>query len=200
MSCTRTCFVPFRSRLLTLREQRYSELSTPTSEDAANCDSSSIYEDCVCGARCSYADVVPPEHGRLIQRLNSPDYRLTFLYEEFDGPAYGQYCLAKYLDKQRAEMMGPQKLVFEHPSLLPWPSRTHPPTETFELPTLPATADPPPAVIISPPRSRLQRLQQCIVDELENAVAVLCIGLIIYTCIFLFFLYNVFTRGLLRSH
>ena len=44
------------------------------------------------------------------------DTHLPFLCEAFDAPAYGHHCLAKYLERQREETMGPQKLVFEYPS------------------------------------------------------------------------------------
>ncbi|KAL4061743.1 hypothetical protein J3A83DRAFT_3835056 [Scleroderma citrinum] len=185
--------------------RRYSELSVPTSEDTASNDSTSIYEDCVCDAACSHPDASELEDRWLPQRLRPRDSLSSLLYEagsgavELDGLEYGYYCLTKYLDKQREAMKAPQKLVFEHPSLLPWPSRNLPPIETFER-LAPPAPDPPQVVVVSPSRSHLQQLQQCIVDEFENAVTVLCIGLIIYTCIFLFFLYNVFTRGLLRSH
>ncbi|KAI5992349.1 hypothetical protein F5J12DRAFT_457302 [Pisolithus orientalis] len=172
--------------------RRFSELSTPTSDDASDGDSQSIYEDCMCDF-----------DRQLVQRLRPKDSRSSFFYEtesgtvKFDEQGYGHYCLTKYLDKQRAEMMSPQTITFEHPALLPWPSRNLAP----EMPQ-PLTCVPPSSLqlVISPPRSRFQRLQQCIVDEIENAVAILCIGVIIYTCIFVFFLYRVFTGGLLRSH
>ena len=189
----------FYSGLLTdFHRQRFSGLSTLSDEHAAGSDSASIYEDCVCDASCSHTHLVELG-GLLLQRLNSPDTRLPFLCEAFDAPAYGHHCLAKYLERQREETMGPQKLVFEHPSLLPWPSRSLPSTDSCGASSSTA-AHPPQTATIPPPHHRLQRLQQCIVDEFENAVAVLCIGFIIYTCLFLFFLYNTFTRGLLRSH
>lgn len=183
--------------------RRCSQLSTPTSDDASEGDSQSIYADCVCDFTCPHTDLMESADRQLVQRLRPKDSRASFFYEtesgaiKFDEQGYGHYCLAKYLDKQTLKTMGPQPITFEHPALLPWPSRNH----SLETPQ-PQALKPPSSMqlVISLPRSRFQRLQQCIVDEIENAVAILCIGLIIHTCIFVFFLYRVFTGGLLRSN
>ncbi|KAI6106631.1 hypothetical protein EDD16DRAFT_166778 [Pisolithus croceorrhizus] len=182
---------------------RCSQLSSPTSDDGSEVDSQSIYADCVCDFTCPHADLTDSADCQLVQRLRPKDSRASFIYEtesgvvKFDEQGYGHYCLAKYLDKQTLKTMSPQPITFEHPALLPWPSRNI----SLETPQ-PLAFKPPSSIqlVISPPRSRFRRLQQCIVDEIENAVAILCIGLIIHTCIFVFFLYRVFTGGLLRSH
>ncbi|KAI6030042.1 hypothetical protein EDC04DRAFT_116555 [Pisolithus marmoratus] len=184
--------------------RRCSELSSP-SDDASDGDSQSNYEDCACDFTCSNSDLTESGNRQLVQRLRPKDSLSYFIYEmesgavEFDEQGYGHYCLTKYLDKQRAKMMSPQPITFEHPALLPWPSDNCDVSPEIPRPPayIPASY---PQPVISPPRSRFQRLQQCIVDEIENAVAILCIGVIVYTCIFVFFLYRVFTGGLLRSH
>lgn len=170
--------------------RRPGDVSTPTEEETPHCDVESIYEDCICDL-VSPVDVAA-ELERV--RLRHKESRRPFFYASdsgtinFDRVSYGQYCLSKYIEKERRSP--PLKLVL-HP--LP-PS---PVIKEFKPLSFPRPTPRPPAD--TSPRSPIRCVQQCIVDEFENAVVVLAIGLTIYTCIFLFFLYNVFVRLFSRS-
>ncbi|KIJ07029.1 hypothetical protein PAXINDRAFT_103139 [Paxillus involutus ATCC 200175] len=184
--------------------RRYGDPYATSSESSRDTDSQSIYEDCLSNYPGFRLDIQTLEdrksfEAQLIEESRTSDFFETeYGYTRFDRTGYRHYCLSICFDKQREASRAPKKLVFEHPAHLPWPSRA-PPSPTFELPEWAQPLPPLPASVPPPPRPLLKRLQKCIVDEVENAIVVLIIGLFIHACIFLYFLYDVFTRGLVPS-
>ncbi|KAH7882767.1 hypothetical protein F5I97DRAFT_316633 [Phlebopus sp. FC_14] len=167
------------------------------SKGDADSDSESIYEDCASDYVGLKADLEALEDREFLKQLQIEEARTSLFYETefgctaFDRKAYAHYCLGKFLDKQREEAWSPKKPVFENPVL---PTRTLP-AISFELPEW-ARPRPMPVQVTPPPRPLLERIHKRIVDEIENAVVVLIIGITIHTCIYAFFFYKVFTRGL----
>ncbi|KAF9221754.1 hypothetical protein BS17DRAFT_242194 [Gyrodon lividus] len=184
--------------------RRYGDPYAKSSESSFDADSQSIYEDCLSDYPGLQADLQALAYRGYIEERRIEDSRKSEFFEtefgatKFDRRGYGHYCLSKCIDKQREDSRTPKKLVFEHPAHLPWPSRA-PPLPSFELPEWARPLPPLPTPVPSPPRPLFRRLQKCIVDEIENAIVVLIIGLFIHACIFLYFLYDVFTRGLVPS-
>ena len=121
ISRTSTYSTSLLGLLTDFHRQKYSGLSTSSSKHVVGSDSSSIYEDCVCDASCSHTDLVELG-GLLLQRLLLQT--LACLVRSIQCPSVCHHCLAKHLEKQREETMAPQKLIFEHSSLLPWPTQS----------------------------------------------------------------------------
>ncbi|KIK92284.1 hypothetical protein PAXRUDRAFT_830093 [Paxillus rubicundulus Ve08.2h10] len=184
--------------------RRYDNPYTAFSESSRDTDSQSIYEDCLSDYPGFLLDIQTLEDSEYFQAQlreesrTSDFFETEFGYTKFDRTGYRHYCLSICFDKQREASRAPKKLVFEHPAHLPWPSRA-PPSPTFEPPEWDRPWPALPASVSPPPRPLLKRLQKCIVDEVENAIVVLMVGLFIHACIFLYFLYDVFTRGLVPS-
>lgn len=169
-------------------------------------DCRSVYEDCLSDYPGCLADLQVLEGdersdtGPLKCIRRSEFYETEFGIATFDRTGYANYCLSRWLDKQREEeARAPRKLVFEDPALLPWPSRTLPPPSRTLLDV--ACSMPPPlsSPICRPPPSLPRRILKHVEDELQNALVVLFIGLFIHICLFLFLLYDILTRGLIPS-
>ncbi|KAG8215495.1 hypothetical protein J3R82DRAFT_9128 [Butyriboletus roseoflavus] len=166
-------------------------------------DCRSVYEDCLLDYPGFLVDLQVLEGD---ERSDTPFgcVRRSEFYETesgiatFDRTGYANYCLSRWIDKQREEARAPRKLVFEDPVLLPWPSRTLPPPSSGSL-EMSCPMPPLPSPIYRPPRSLPRRMWRYIEDELQNAIVVLIIGLFIHICLFLFLLYDILTRGLIPS-
>ncbi|KIJ64370.1 hypothetical protein HYDPIDRAFT_28813 [Hydnomerulius pinastri MD-312] len=180
--------------------RRYSDPYTKSPEATTGADVASIYEDCLFDYLGFKADLQALEDREYLDERRIEDSRTSAFYEtefgvtKFDRVGYAQDCLSKWIDKQREAERAPKKLVLEDPAHLPWPSRALP-SVSFERPDWARPRPPKPTPVLPSPRSLIERVQTRIVDEFENAVVVLSIGLLIYTCLFLYFLYDVFTRG-----
>lgn len=162
-------------------------------------DCRSVYEDCLSDYPGCLADLQVFEGDERSDIRRSEFYETESGIATFDRTGYANYCLSKWLDKQREEARAPRKLVFEDPVLLPWPSRTLPPPSS-NPPDLACPMPPPrPSPICRPPRSLPRRIWKLVEDELQNAIVVLIIGLFIHICLFLFLLYDILTRGLIPS-
>ena len=163
-------------------------------------DSHSVYEDCLSDHPGFVADlqVLEGDERSDTRPLKSEFYETESGIATFDRAGYANYCLSMWLDKQREEARNPKKLVFEDPVLLPWPKRTLPPP-SCNSPDVARPVPSLPAPICTPPRSLPRRVLKHVEDELQNAVVVLIIGSFIHTCLFLYLLYDVLTRGLIPS-
>ncbi|KAH0834102.1 hypothetical protein J3R83DRAFT_11390 [Lanmaoa asiatica] len=111
-------------------------------------DCRSVYEDCLSDYPGFLADLQVLEGDERSDTRPLKCIRRSEFYETesgiatFDRTGYANYCLSRWLDKQREEARTPRKLVFEDPALLPWPSRTlsppssNPPDVTCPMPPL----------------------------------------------------------------
>lgn len=192
---------------------RYSLFNRIQEHDAVPCqppkllleaDCRSVYEDCLSDHPGFLVDLHVLEGDEPSNTRSLECVRRSEFYETesgiatFDRIGYANYCLSRWLDKQREEARAPRKLVFEDPVLLPWPSRTLPPRSSSTLDAAcPMPSLPSPTYTSS--RSLPRRICKYVEDELQNAIVVLTIGLFIHMCLFLFLLYDILTRGLIPS-
>lgn len=188
--------------------QESDEACKPLPTPSRETDAQSVYEDCLSHHPGFIVDLHALEGDDPLDARSCRRSRRSEFYEMesgiamFDRTGYANYCLGRWLDKQREEARAPRRLVFEDPALLPWPSRTQP------LPLPPPSRDPSavvrpvpslPAPVCRPSKSLAWRMYRYIEDELHNAVAVLIIGLFIHICLLVFLVYDVLTRGLIPS-
>lgn len=172
------------------------------SEPPVESDDHSVYEDCLSDYPGFLADLQVLEgDGRSNTRPNKSIRRSDFYETErgialFDRTGYANYCLSRWLDKQREEAQAPKGPFFKDP--VPWSDRTlSPPSNdargaASSVPLLPK-------IIRRPPRSLPRRMWKHMEDELHNAIVVFIIGSFIHLCLFLYLLYDILTRGLIPT-
>lgn len=186
------------------RIQLHDDLCDEPPEPKLETDNLSVYEDCLSDHPGFLADLQVLESGEHSGTRPLKCVRRSEFYEtesgiaKFDRTGYANYCLSRWLDKQRKEPRAPTKLVFEDPAFLSLPIHTlSPPSSNIRDVACPV----PPvlAPIRRPPGSLLRRIGKYVEDELQNAIVVLIIGLFIHICLFLFLLYDILTRGLIPS-
>jgi hypothetical protein len=156
-----------------------------------------MYEDCLTtypGFFQDYEDLLEREHLKQmkIENSRSPSWRLTeFGCTKIDPQDYLSYCWSKYTEKKRRkDIEGWRKVVYDHPMTLRWPSR-----EIAERPV-----ESPPCILVTPPRLFVPQLEpviltwyQRIACDVTDMLVVLCIGLAVHLCIYMFGLYCFFS-------
>lgn len=187
------------------RKQERDDLRRKPTKPPLEADCRSVYEDCLSDYPGFLADLQVLEADERSNTRPLRCIRRSEFYETesgiaiFDRTGYANYCLSRWLDKQREEARTPRKLVFEDPVLLPWPSRTLSPPPSSSPSDVARPMPPLPSLVCRPPRSRTLHMWKHIEDELQNALVVLIIGLFIHICLFLFLLYDILRRGLIPS-
>lgn len=186
--------------------QLHDDVCYKHSQPPLEIDNRSVYEDCLSDYPGFLADLHVFEGNERSDTRPLRCIRRSEFYEtdsgiaSFDRTGYASYCLSRWLDKQREEAPGrvPKKLVFEDPLFLSRPHFTlslpsnDTPNAVRSVPSLPSP-------IFKPARSLLRRIWKHVEDELQNAIVILIIGSFIHTCLFLFLLYDILTRGLIPS-
>ncbi|KAG6377722.1 hypothetical protein JVT61DRAFT_14493 [Boletus reticuloceps] len=182
----------------------------PSESPPLETDDRSVYEDCLSDHPGFLTDLQIFDGSEPLDTRSPRRIRRSEFYETetgiatFDRTGYANYCLSRWLDKQREEAQAPKKLVFEDPVFLPWSNPTLSPPSRHSsgaaCPMPPPLPPPPlPRSIYRPPRSLPRRIWTYVEDELQNAIVVFIIGLFIHICLFLFLLYDILTRGLIPS-
>jgi hypothetical protein len=163
--------------------QKSDRFAESPSDDA---DDVSVYDDCLStypGFLQDFEDLLERER---LQQMNT-ELGCT----ETDPQDYLWYCLSSYAEKKRREEIeGWRKVVYDHPMTLRWPSREIAERPVEFTPSFPTT---PPRLFVPEPEPVILNWHQRIACDITDMLVVLCIGLTIHLCIYIFGLYCFFT-------
>lgn len=159
-------------------------------------DDVSVYEDCLStypGFFQDYEDLLEREHLKQMEKEKSRSFswQLTEFGCTTDRQDYLSSCWSIYTEKKRQkEIEGWRKVVYDHPMTLRWPSReiTERPVES--PPFILAT---PPRLFVPEPVPVILTWHQRIACDITDMLVVLCIGVTIHICIYIFSLYCFFS-------
>ncbi|KAG2131870.1 hypothetical protein BD769DRAFT_593790 [Suillus cothurnatus] len=160
-------------------------------------DEVSVYEDCLTsypGFFKDMEDLLEREHLKQmeIEKSRSPSWELSeFGCTKMDPQEYLSSCLAKHAEKKlRQDIEGWRKVVYDHPMTLRWPSREIIERPVKESPIISIT---PPCLLIPEHTPITLNWHQQIKSDIIDMLLSLCLGLTIYTCIFIWGIYCFFS-------